>query len=130
MAVDLMIDFTNAGDLVVTPGNDVALVSGQAEVEQRMKVRIKVQFGTFMLDPTLGSTVLGLLRSPTEMVLTQLPLVVKEALATMDDVQVIDVPTALDPVDVRKVHYSVVYALTDGETLGDQLVLNDSLVVS
>ena len=128
MAVDFALD--ENGDLRVSPSNDVALVSGIDEVEQRIKFRIRTMVGTWQFHPTFGSSLFSLLRLSPDLAVPQVPLMVKEALAPMSDISVRDVNAWLDPDDPKKIDFTVEYALVDNEAEGDQLVLNDSLVVT
>ena len=128
MPVDLLLDQAT-GDLVPTAGNDVALVSGSDEIEQRIRTHIKVQLGAYQLDPTLGSTANSLLRLPVAMAVSQLPLVVKEALAQMSDISVQDVAAWPDPDDPRKARFTVSYTISNDNS-GDVVSYNDSLVVT
>lgn len=128
MSVDIALDKTT-GDLIVSPANDAGLVSGQDEVEQRMRIRLKVVLGTWQLQPSLGSTMNSLLRMPTSMTISNLPLVVKEALAPMSDVQVSDVTAWLDPLDPRKVRFDVYYQVVDSESEGQLVTFSDSITV-
>lgn len=128
MAVDLALDRTT-GDLVASPSNDVTLVSGLAEVEQRMRTHLRVVLGSYELEPDLGSTLTGLTRLPIGMAVAQLPLVVRESLAKMTDVQVEDVTAWVSEDDPRKVDFQVVYQVVDDGVVGDSVAFGDSLVV-
>jgi hypothetical protein len=126
--VDLMLDRAT-GDLVATAGNDVALVSGAEEVGQRIRTHVLVQLGSYQLEPRLGSSANSLLRLSIEQAVAQLPLVVKEALAQMDDIVVSDVEAWADPEDVRKVRFNVRYSTHDAGS-AEPIVFSDSLVVT
>ena len=128
MPVDLMLDPVT-GDLVATAGNDVALVSGLEEIEQRIRTYVRVQVGSYQLDPTLGGTAFSLLRVPVARAVEMLPLVIKETLAKMDDISVQDVVAEPDSTDSRKVRFTITYTISrDGS--GDVIVYSDSLVVT
>lgn len=130
MATDLMLDqLTN--DLVATPSNDAQLISGVALVEQRIRIRLKVPLASWPIDPTLGSRMYGLLRLSPAMAISQLPLVVKEALAPMTDIRVDDVEAWQDEQTTKVVRFSITYAVvgTDG-VASDQLQFTDAVEVA
>lgn len=129
MGTDLALD-TKLNDLIVTPSNDFALVSGTDEIDQRIKVFLKVQLGSWDLDPTFGSGLSSLSSMPVYRVLDELPLVVKEALAQMDDIRVLDVMTSVDEDSSSKVGFVVTYVVTDGVSEGDEQVFSDSITVA
>lgn len=128
MAVDLALDQTTH-DLIASPSNDVTLVSGLAEVGQRIRTHLRIQLGSYELEPELGSKMNGLLRLPVNIAVAQVPLVVKEALAQMTDILVQDVTAEVDEQDPRKVNFTVVYAVTDDAASGDAITFNDSIEV-
>lgn len=132
MTTDLALDFLT-GDLVVTPSNDFGLVSGIDAVEQRIRVRLKIHSQTWELDPTdgtLGSHLTELARLPTYRVLEELPLVVKEALAPMDDIRVVDVTTSLNENVPTQVDFVVVYTMVEGEVESEPVTFNGTFVTA
>lgn len=122
------------GDLVTTPSNDFMLVSGAQLIEQRMRIRLKIPLGTWALDPTggtLGSTVLTVTRMSNVQAAQQLPLLVKESLAPMNDIRIDDVNAWVDEADPRVVNFSVTYSVVDDQgNASDQLQFSDNVVVT
>jgi phage gp46-like protein len=97
MASDLAIDF-NTGDLILSPHHDVARRVGVDTVQQRIRVRLRVRQGEWPLDPTggsLGSRLFEALRYPQWRAESEVPLIVREALAPMDDIIVDDVQVSI-----------------------------------
>jgi len=110
--IDLAIDY-NTGDLVIAPNKDLEVRSGQQTIEQRIRVRLRIFQGEWTLDPTggtLGSTLHDAVRLPTWRAIEEIPLIVKEALEPMDDIEVRSVDAVLDPDDARTVDLTISYA--------------------
>lgn len=133
MSTDLAIDRLT-GDLLVAPNNDLLLLTGIGVVEQRMRVRLKIHQGDWEFDPTggsLGSRLTDLLRLPPIRALGELPLVVKEALAPMTDIRVIDVNAELNAEHATQIDFSVVYVVVDSQGVeSDEQILEDFLAVT
>jgi hypothetical protein len=107
MAWDLAIDY-NTGDLKVAPNEDFQARTGPATIDQRIRVRLRIEQGEWALDPSggqLGSRLSEVLRLPNWRAMTELELVVKEALASMDDIDV----------------QNVIVTKTDERTIGMQI---------
>lgn len=123
MAFDLAIDFVN-GDLMVAANNDLDIRTGKSDIEQRIRVRLRIFQGEWTLDPTggtLGSTLHDAVRLPTWRALGEIPLIVREALAPMADISVRDVDVMLNPNDVRAVDIVIAYTILDeGEPAEEQ----------
>lgn len=129
MSVDLALD-RSTGDLAASPSNDLLLVSGIDVVRQRIRTRLKIQLGTWTInDDTeqIGSTLDALLRLPVFRVIDELPLVVKEALAPMSDIRVIEVDVAPDPNDPKAVGFTVSYQVVDDQGASDVLTFSDQV---
>lgn len=129
MPVDLAIDHV-VGDLIVSPSSDVAIVSAQYEVAQRVWVHLKVARGTWDIDPNLGSTLHDVLRLTVERAVTQLPLAVKEALSGIEDVQVDDVVASPSQTDPRSVDFTVTYSIVGDGAVGGQATFTDTVQVT
>ena len=117
MAVDLAIDF-NTGDLLVSPNNGVEIRTGQATVDQRMRVRLKVYAGRWELDPSgtgLGSRLHDAKRYPVWRAVTEIGLMVREALEPMEDISVQDVIVTENPEDAKTVDFTVIYTMVEEE---------------
>jgi hypothetical protein len=93
MAWDVAIDLVT-GDLVWTGVNDFGSRDGSALDKQRIHVRLFVERGEFIYDPTngaLGSRLLDILRLPRQRALNEAELYIREALEPMDDIEVVNV---------------------------------------
>ena len=93
MAWDIAIDLVT-GDLVWTGINDFAARDGSALDKQRIHVRLFIERGEFIYDPTngaLGSRLLDILRLPRQRAINEADLYVREALEPMDDIEVVNV---------------------------------------
>lgn len=93
MAWDLAIDL-GTGDLVWTGINDIASRSGDALDKQRIHVRLFIERGEFIYDPThgaLGSRITDALHLPRQRALQEIGLMVREALEPMEDIEITDV---------------------------------------
>jgi phage gp46-like protein len=97
MSFDLAIDYTT-GDLLNAPNHDIQGRTGPDVYEQRIRVRLKVQRGTWALDPTdgdLGSRLHELTRVQSARALVEIEQYVREALEPMRDITVRDVQARL-----------------------------------
>lgn len=115
MAVDIAFDNT-IGDLLATPGNDVGLYSGEAVVAQRMRTRLKIPLGSWILDPTggsLGSRLYDATRMPVSRAIGEIPMIVKEALLPMTDIRVEDVLVEIDANSANTIGFTVLYVVVD-----------------
>jgi hypothetical protein len=125
MAFDLAVDF-NYGDLLVGASKDIEVRTGIQSVEQRIRARLHMYQGEWSLDPTggrLGSTLHDVTRLPNWRAVQEIPLVVKEALAPMEDIDVRDVQAAINPDDPRQVEFAITYALR-GDTQDQSITLS------
>lgn len=115
MAVDLAIDY-NSGDLLVAPNKDIATRTGASTVEQRIRVRLRVIQGEWILDPTggtLGSRLREAMRLPVFRAVQEVPLLVREALLPMTDIDVTDVECVSDDTDSTAVAITIIYSTLD-----------------
>lgn len=125
MPVDLAFDF-KGGDLAVAPNKDLDRKTGSDLVEQRIRVRLKIVQGTWLLDPTggsLGSRLVDALRLPMFRATTEIPLIVQEALEPMTDISVTNVIAAPDEDDSSSIDITIFYAILDdsGQTTAEQM---------
>ena len=115
MATDLAFDFQKR-DLVIAPNLDWGIRTGQATVDQRIRVRLLLAQGEWDLDPTggkLGSRLKEMFRLPPQRALVEIPLVVREALADMADISIVDVQATLSPEDTRSIDILILYTITE-----------------
>jgi hypothetical protein len=125
MAVDLAFNF-KVGDLAVAPNKDLDRKTGADLVEQRIRVRLKIVQGSWLLDPTggsLGSRLVDALRLPMFRAETEIPLIVQEALEPMDDISVTNVVATPNKDDSSSVDLTIYYSILDdsGQTTEEQL---------
>lgn len=115
MAVDLAIDGLT-GDLRIAPNLDIELRSGKGTVDQRIRVRIRIYQGEWILDPTngtLGSRVHDATRLPVWRAQQEVPLLVREALEPMTDITIRDVLADLSPDDNKSIDVTIYYVMRD-----------------
>ena len=115
MATDLAFDFQKR-DLAVAPNLDWDIRVGQATVDQRIRVRLFIAQGEWDLDPTggrLGSRIKEMFRLPTARALVETPLVVREALADMSDINVVDVQAARNDDSPRSIDITILYTINE-----------------
>lgn len=114
------------GDLMFSASRDLLGVSGQALVEQRIRIRLKIPKASWIYDDdrTLGSFLHQLGGTPLDQATEQATTLVREALRAMEDVIV-------DHVDVEKDgntgRLTVFYNFSDTETID---TTNDADVLS
>lgn len=112
MAIDLAIDY-NTGDLRIAPNKDFERRVGEATVEQRIHVRLRIYQGEWALDPTggsLGSRLHEVTRLPNWRAVQEASLVIREALEPMDDIRVQDVQTQISGETAKKIDVVITYA--------------------
>jgi hypothetical protein len=131
MAVDLAIDY-NSGDLIVAPNKDLDRRTGSDLTEQRIRVRLRIIQGEWLLDPTggtLGSRLVDSLRQPIFRAVDEIPLLVREAIEPMDDIDLVNVTCDPDPTDSRSVTVVIYYQVLDqtGLTTEEQLTTSVTL---
>lgn len=129
MAVDLAIDF-GTGDLKIAPSKDLDRATGQTEVDQRIRVRLKIIQGQWTLDPTggtLGSRLIDAIRQPMFRALEEVPLLVTEALQPMDDINLMRVDATQDENDAKAINIVIYYQIKDS---GDETTQEEELTTS
>jgi len=115
VATDIAVDFGRR-DLVVSPSRDWDIVTGQASCDQRIRIRLLMTQGEWQLDPTggrLGSRLKDMFRLPIERALVEVPLVVREALADMADIQVVDVQCVTNEDNSRAIDITILYMMNE-----------------
>lgn len=132
MPVDLAFDF-KVGDLAIAPNKDLDRKTGADLVEQRIRVRLKIIQGSWLLDPTggsLGSRLTDALRLPMFRATTEIPLMVQEALEPMDDISVTNVVVEPDEDDSSSVSLTIYYSILDDSGLTTSEELTTSLTIA
>lgn len=117
MPVDFAIDFVT-GDLVLSPSGDAELRSGIGVIEQSIRSRLRIARMKWPLDPTdgtLGSGLYDVFRLPTDMAITTVPLLVREALEPMREILVMDVQAAVNKDEIKQIDISLTYKLVNAD---------------
>jgi len=129
VTTDLAIDY-NTGDLIASPTHDLDVRTGVGVIEQRIRVRLRVWYGEWDINPTLGSRIHDVMRMPSWRALTEAELAIREALEPMTDIIVQNVAIELDAEDERKLNVRLTYAVVEPEgEPTDSFVLTTSLRV-
>lgn len=132
MATDLAFDFGKR-DLVVAPNLDIDICTGQATVDQRIRVRLLIRQGQWELDPTdgrLGSRMGEMFRLPPQRAIVEIPLVVREALQDMTDISLVDVQATVGE-DNRSIDIVILYQMVEaGQNDIQADVLSTTMTVS
>jgi phage gp46-like protein len=132
MGLDLAMDY-NTGDLKIAPNKDLERRIGEATVEQRIRVRLRIYQGEWALDPTdgqLGSRLHDVTRLPAWRATQEAGLVIREALEPMDDIRVQDVQVSVDDKNVRILDVVILYAHVEPNgQLGGTVQLTTSITV-
>jgi len=121
VATDFAIDYTT-GDLIVGPDGSFALRTGPGTVEQRIWIRLRAIQGEWRLDPTngtFGSRLREVFRLPVFRSIPEAELVIREAVAPMDDITVQDVTVAIDPDDNTAIKATITYVINDEDGGGE-----------
>lgn len=129
MALDLALNAN--GDLKVAPNKDIEVVTGRQTVDQRIRVRLRVYGGEWLLDPShgrLGSRLRETLRLPIWRTREEIPFVVKEALEPMTDISVRDVLVEQDADVSDKLNVTILYSILDEQNTDNQ-VLSTTLTI-
>jgi hypothetical protein len=115
MTRDAALD-SKTGDWLFSSNTDLQAVVGDQVVQQRIMTRVKMSRG-WLLDPTRGS--LGSLirtsasRLSKERALNEVPLMIKEALAPMDDIELRSVVALENPDDIHSLIIEILYVTID-----------------
>jgi hypothetical protein len=91
MSFDLAI--SSAGDLIVSSNGDLAGISGTDLIEQRMRLRMRLQRGAWAYDDdnTLGSQLSRLMGMAPDRAAALAPAYVQEALRAMTEIEILNV---------------------------------------
>lgn len=109
--MDIAIDF-RTGDLKLSAHRDFAGISGPDEVVQRIHVRLMIERGGWLYDPTdgqLGSRLQGTTNMLPGRALGEVDLLIREALQPMNDIAIVDIETLIDPDNERQIVAHITY---------------------
>lgn len=109
--MDIAIDF-RSGDLILAPNRDFAGISGLDEMAQRIHLRLMIERGTWLYDPTegqLGSRLSSLPGMNQSRAIGEAGLLIREALAPMEDIEIEQVDVMLDPEDETVIICNISY---------------------
>lgn len=109
--IDAAID-KDTGDWLFSAIRDLQTVEGDNLVEQRVRTRLLIEQG-WELDPTdgtLGSRLTSVLHLPRDQALTQIDMMVREALLPMEDIIIQSIQYEEDEDDPRVVRIKLQYA--------------------
>jgi phage gp46-like protein len=122
LSFDLAINY-DTGDLLIAPNHDIQGRTGPDVFEQRIRIRLKIQRGTWLLDPSgeLGSRILELSRVSSQRAVQEIEQYVREALEPMDDITVRDVTAKTDPETQKIIMLDISYQPHVGEASDDTL---------
>lgn len=115
MAWDLQQDLTT-GDLAWNTNLDLAPVVGEAILAQRIATRIKVDYGSYVFDRTLGSRLRSILNLGVPYTPQNVQMLIYDALQTMNDIVVtgVDVVRNGTELDVTVSYQSVLGGINVG----------------
>jgi phage gp46-like protein len=134
LSFDIALDY-NTGDIIMAPNMDIQGRTGPDVYEQRIRIRLKIQRGTWELDPTdgeLGSRLLELARMPAQRALVDVEQYVREALAPMDDIVVENVESRFNVDTQTAVEVDITYIpkLDEGEAPAEASEQTVSLTIA
>lgn len=141
MSLDLAM--SNNGDLIFAGNRDLMVVTGQEQIEQRIRMRLLLPRGTFTYDTDefvgsdiVGPDIISTLRriGSDDRVYDDLILRVYEALAPMTDIVVTDVRVEWDE-EASSIDVQVVYRMSaevdqNPDAIGDPELLPGEIDVS
>lgn len=109
MSFDLAIDY-GTGDLIAAPNNDLAGRTGPETIQQRIRVRLRIHRGEWLLDPTegtLGSDLHKTLRMPIGRAVAEVEAAIMHALEPMDDIDVVGVRVTQSAGNARELQIEI-----------------------
>jgi phage gp46-like protein len=111
LSFDIAINYST-GDFIMAPNMDIQGRTGPDVFEQRIRIRLRIQRGTWLLDPTdgeLGSRILELSRVSSERAVAEVEQYVREALEPMTDITVRDVIASINPETAKIIDLRISY---------------------
>lgn len=118
------------GDWLFNARRDFTSVSGPDQIEQRIHTRIRIHLGEWIYDKkrTLGSQLNSALRMPRNRVLGEIPLMLQQALAPMQDVDILSIEVEEPDPNLREVRVHVHFRAKASESISPAaLVSNDNV---
>ena len=117
------IAISNLGDLILAGNRDLAGITGTALIEQRIRMRLRLHRGAWKYDfeHNLGSQLYTLAGTPAQNAATYCDAYVREALAEMPEITVVEVQSIPTTEDLTLI---IVYQ--EEVTGDDQLIPRDS----
>jgi len=117
------IAISNNGDLIMSASRDLAGITGTPLIEQRIRMRLRLHRGSWKYDfeQNLGSQLYTLAGTPAENASAYCDAYVREALADMEEITVVEVQTIPTTEDLTLI---IVY--DQNVTADDQVVPTDS----
>jgi hypothetical protein len=99
------------GDWQFSGNQDYSGVTGEMLIQQRVAINLKIPRGSFVYDDTksLGSRLYDLLHTDYERGLRDAPEMVREALESMEDIQIEEIQVVPDIVDPRQIRVRIKY---------------------
>lgn len=110
MAWDIQLD-PETGDFVFNGARDLSPVVGSAILRQRISNRLKIDYGSFVYEPTLGSRLRSILGSGVSRTERNIRALIMDALEPMTDILVTDVSISFP--DARTIQATIIYQSND-----------------
>lgn len=110
MAWDIQLD-PETGDFVFNGARDLSPVVGSAILRQRISNRLKIDYGSFVYEPTLGSRLRSILGSGVSRTERNIRALIMDALEPMTDILVTDVSISFP--DTRTIQATIIYQSND-----------------
>jgi len=116
MSWDFALD-GETGDWVFGPDRDYLSVTGNAILRQNILTRLKIPRGSFIYDEigSLGSRLYDALRMTRDDAISEIPGIVREALAPMNEIVVSDVQVLGDISESRQLLVRIMYSPRVGQ---------------
>lgn len=106
------------GDLVFSSNFDYQLVVNEQTVDQRMRVRLRIDRDSFEDDPSggyLGSYLKDIFHLPRKQAIEEAELYVRQALEPMTDITITDIVVTEDPDTQKSLKLTISYFINEEE---------------
>jgi hypothetical protein len=122
-------------DLIVTASRDLAGIDGDDLIAQRIKTRLRIERASWVLDDvgSLGSDIHQYFGSPSDKFIQVLPTLIRQALAEMDDIEIVDI--IVTPQTTHQVLASIFFRrvedtdVVSADALGEQTVQEANVLI-